>query len=259
MNIIGITRIRNEQDIIKDTLDHWAKICTGGIYVYDDASTDFTVKVCRAHSSVKEVIESKIWETDREHAEWANRQAILSLAKRNANPDDWFVYFDADERLATGPAGQFWKPFFDPNVKAVACKLYDVYITPMDETKYYDYRDFVGPEYRTIVMFFRNHPDLSYDKPDQRVVNLPNDHRAVVVSGYIKHFGKGISVKHWEETCQYYINYFPKYAKKWQDRLGKAIKSDYKSDFGNKLISFNDVVLGRIEGIPLESQIYGRN
>jgi len=259
MNIIGITRIRNEQDIIKDTLDHWAKICTGGIYVYDDASTDFTVKICRAHPAVKDMIEAKIWDTNRERAEWTNRQSILALAKLHASPDDWFVYFDADERLVTGPVGQFWAPFFNVDVKAIACRLYDVYITPNDVSTNYEHRDWVGPEFRTIVMFFRNHPDLRYDTPDQRVVTLPNDRRFVEVAGYIKHYGKGFSVKHWEDTCDYYINHFPKYAEKWRGRKGKAIKIDMKSDFGNPLISFNEVTLGRIQGFPLETQSYGKN
>jgi hypothetical protein len=257
MKIIGLTRIRNEQNIIKDTLDHWGKICTGGIYVYDDASTDFTVKIVGVHPAVKGVIESKMWDPDRERAEYANRQALLTYARRFAGPNDWFVYFDADERLYAPPT--LSEVFFQENVKAVACRLYDVYITPLDVQKNYLERDLVGPEFRTIVMFFRNHADLSYNTPDQRIVNLPNDGRGIVIEGLIKHFGKGISVEHWEETCEYYVKHFPKYAAKWAQRRGKAVKHDMKSDFGNTLISFSDVVAGRVEGFSLEKQSYGKN
>lgn len=251
MRIIGLTKIRNESSIIRDTLNHWGQVCTGGIYVYDDASTDNSVALCKESPFVKAVIEGKVWDNDREKAEWMNRQTILTRAKMDANPDDWFVYFDADERLYFNS----WDLLFAPHVRAVACQLFDIYITPEDVNKHYLDREYVGPEYRTITMFFRNSQYLSYDKPDQRIVNLEPGIK-VFIAGYIKHFGKGISVQHWEETCQYYINHWPKYAAKWEKRLGKAVKTDYLSDFGNQLIKWSD---REIKGFPLESQTYGRN
>ena len=51
--IIGLTKVRNEAHIMKDTLDKWAEFCTGGIYVYDDVSTDLTVDICKKHPAVK--------------------------------------------------------------------------------------------------------------------------------------------------------------------------------------------------------------
>lgn len=258
MRIIGLTRIRNEQEIIKDTLDHWGKICTGGIYVYDDASTDKTLQICKDHPAVRGIVEGGEWDTDRERAEHENRQAVLERAQRTALPDDWFVYFDADEFFAD-PSQEIPGLLFDQGVKAIACRLYDVYITPQDVNSPYHQRTQVGPEFRTIVMFFRNDPALGYDKPDQRIVNLPPDNRGIARAGLIKHYGKGFSVEHWEATCDYYINHFPKYAAKWRARKGKAVKEDYRSDFGNPLISFIDVMAGIEMGIPLEQQVYGRN
>lgn len=254
MKIIGLTKIRNEENIINDTLDHWGQICTGGIYVVDDASTDKTREICRSHKFVKDVLETADWDFDRERAEYVLRQRILDRAKLDAAPDDWFVYFDADERIYFND----WQFMFEWNVAAIACRLYDVYITPEDAGKEYLERNWVGPEYRTIVFFFKNSPYLVYNKPDQRVVDLPPG-KQVVISGYVKHFGKGISVQHWEETCDYYINFWPKYAAKWQQRKGKAVKADYKSDFGNPLIKFNDVLSERAEGFSLEEQSYGKN
>lgn len=255
MKIIGLTKIRNEEGIIKETLDHWASICTGGIYIADDASDDKTVEICKAHPAVKDVLETEFWDPDREKMEWMLRQRALERAQKDADPDDWFVYFDADERIYFNN----WSLLFDSKVGAVACRLYDIYITPEDEKEEdHNLRNWVGPEYRTIVFFFKNSPYLSYDKPDQRVVNMdPNVY--AVESGVIKHFGKGLSVKHWDDTINYYVDFWPKYAAKWESRRGKAVKKDMKSDFGNDLIKFNDVLSGREEGFSLEVQSYGRN
>ena len=46
---------------------------------------------------LKKVIEGDFWDPDREKAEWFNRQNVLMEAQQDAGPDDWFVYFDADE------------------------------------------------------------------------------------------------------------------------------------------------------------------
>lgn len=251
MKIIGLTKVRNEALIMKETLDHWERVCTGGIYVYDDVSMDETASICDNHPAVKAVLRSDYWDPDRERAEWRNRQAVLERAQQDAGVDDWFVYFDADERLSF--AGNFGL-FFEKSIDAIACKLFDIYITPEDVDKPYIEREWVGPEFRTITMFFRNSRALSYSQPDQRIVTLAPNARTVV-AGYIKHFGKGLSVEHWEETCDYYIKHWPKYSAKWQLRKGKAVH-DFVSDFNNPLIKWSD----RDEkGFPLKSQTYGKN
>ena len=47
---LGLTRVRNESDIIQFTLDHMSTFCEK-IIVYDDCSTDDTVAICNALSS----------------------------------------------------------------------------------------------------------------------------------------------------------------------------------------------------------------
>jgi len=251
MRIYGICKIRNEEKIIWDTLSHWGGFCSGGIFVVDDQSEDRTVELCTKHPAVKGMA-SVVWSPDRETAEYHNRQMALEMAQEEAGPEDWICYFDADERLYNFD----FSLLFDKKTDAIYCRLYDIYITPEDVHLDYCQRNLVGPEYRSIPFFFRNSPALKYDKPDQRIVDLP-ENAVVVFGGIVKHYGKGLSVEDWEKTCSYYINYWPKYAEKWKARQGKAVH-DYISDFGNPLIKFNEVLEGREEGFPLESQSYGR-
>ena len=251
-HIIGISKVRNEAAILKDTLDAWAPFCTGGIYLYDDKSDDETVAIARAHPAVRDVIEGEFWDPDREKAEWFNRQLVLTRAQQAATPDTWFVYFDADEHPYNL---EDFGLFNNPDIKAIAMRLYDIYITPEDVDKKYSEREWIGPEFRTIIMFFRNSPALCYTIPDQRIVTLPADVGQIPIHGDIKHYGKGFSVEHWEATCDYYIKFWPKYSDKWRQRKGKAVHSDYCSDFGNKLIHWSD----RKAGFSLEAQPYGKN
>lgn len=248
--IRGLVKVRNEEAIIKDTLDRWAKFCTGGIYVYDDVSNDRTVEICRAHPAVKAVIVGDFWDPDREKAEWWNRQMILTRAQQDSGPDDWFVYFDADEHPYNFTD---YELFERADVKAIAMRLYDIYITPEDVDLPYTDRNWIGPEFRTIVMFFRNSAHLSYNKPDQRIVDLEPGIQ-IPIHGDIKHYGKGFSVEQWEATCDYYIRFWPKYSEKWRKRKGKAVHEDMLSDFGNKLIRWED----RARGFSLENQTYGK-
>lgn len=247
--IIGLTKVRNEQHIIKDTLDNWANYCTGGIYVYDDCSDDKTVEICENHPAVKEVIKGSYWDIDREKAEWFNRQQVLIKSQQFADPNDWFVYFDADEHLYNFEDYSLFN-----TEKVIACRLYDFYITPEDVDTEYNKRKYIGPEFRTIVFFFKNSPYLKYDTPDQRVVSFEQGIH-VPIHGDIKHYGKGFSVEEWENTCDYYVKFWTKYSDKWRQRKGRAIKTDYFSDFNNKLIKWPD----RENGFSLEDKWYGKN
>jgi hypothetical protein len=253
VKFIGLTKVRNEAEIIRDTLDHWGKICTGGIYVYDDVSKDQTVAICQSHPAVRGLIRGKTRDADRERAEWSCWQRVLELGQQNADPDDWFVYFDADERFFL----QHQLLFHEPGVAAIACKLFDVYITPEDVDKSYPERMWVEPEYRVIVFFFKNSQYLKYSIPDQREVSLEPGAK-IALAGVIKHFGKAISVQQWEETCDYYIRNFPRYSEKWLARKGKAIKYDYRSDTGHPLVKFQDILSGAELGNPSPEKTFGR-
>jgi len=228
MKIVGITTIRNEEGIIKDTLDHFTKFCNAGIYVYDDASEDRTVDICKKHFAIETLIKGKNWSKERMWAQAYNRQRVLKEAQKD-NPD-WLIYFDADERID-------WDFKGFENYDAIKMKLFDFYITEEDKDKNYKERKWIGPEFRRIIMMFKNSPYLKYYKKGQREVSLsPN--AKILEAGFVKHYGKAISVKEWDKTCDYYSRYFPEqYSEKWLERKGKSIHT--KSDLGNRLITWD--------------------
>ena len=232
-NVYGLLRIRNESKIIKDTLDHMSTFCKG-IFVYDDCSDDNTFDICNSHPSVIKSIRGESWSIDRLAEEFKNRQAVLDLARNNVEPDSWFIYMDADERIDMD-----WDDFHmkQHNFDMVTMRLWDFYITEEDKNKPYTERRWIGPEYRDIKFMFRNHPQLKYWIPDQRECSTPAHYRNVNM-GSVKHYGKAIDIEEWESTCDYYIEHFAKYREKWKARKGKAIHT--VSDFNRKLILWED-------------------
>jgi hypothetical protein len=245
--VFGMLRVRDEADLIGDALDHMAGFCTGGIFVYDDASGDGTAALAARHPAVREAIRGDSWDDDRERAEWQHRAALLESARRLAGPDDWLVYLDADERVEWD-----WSRLRElpPDTIAVRMKLLDFYITKEDERLPHTERRLAGPEYRPIVIAFRNCPGIGYRHPDQREIELAGPGR-ILDEGWVRHYGKALSVARWERKCDYYAGHFPKYAAKWAARRGRAVHD--ASDFGAPLIRWEDRST-RAYQMPLEPE-----
>ena len=227
--ILRLTRIRNESEIINHTLDHMSTFCDK-VIVYDDCSTDDTVALCNAHPIVEHVIRGEFWDSNRAVAEFQNRHQLWLYAKNILDPNDWFVYMDADEIL------EFDWSSLNNRYDAIRMRLYDFYITEEDKDKHYLKRKWMGPEYRDILFAFRMGATSGWHGLDQRECTLTSGN--VAQSGFVKHFGKAISIQQWEDTCEYYATHFPMYSAKWNARRGKAIHT--KSDFGRDLIGWED-------------------
>jgi len=235
MKVIGLTRIRNEEDIIENTLDHVSNF-VDEIHIYDDCSTDSTITKCLKFPKVKRILQARTWETNphkRQILEGTQRQAIYDEAI-NKKPD-WIYYFDADEYADLDNID-----LSDPSYDAYSMRLFDFYITTYDVEKSYKERKFMGPEFRDILTLFRPKPDLHFYSrvPYAMFKNVGK-------KGYIKHYGKAISIEQWEQTCDYYINFLYEkqpgnstISEKWKKRKGKAIHS--KSDFNRELIKWED-------------------
>ena len=242
--LVAMTRMRNEALILPDTLDYLSRH-VDAIIAYDDASTDETVAILRAHPKVALIVANQVWEQDveaRKRAEGRHRGLLLDMA-REALPHEWMLCFDPDERV-TGDmrgfvAGQ------GEECDAVRVRLFDAYITPEDQAPYTSdqpllhFRKFYGPEQRDILMLWRNRAGIGFAEGDGRT---PRGMTSVKTELYCQHYGKSLSVAHWEETCDYYIRHFPyeTYGAKWEARKGKAVHAE--SDFGRPLHEWGEAL-----------------
>jgi glycosyltransferase involved in cell wall biosynthesis len=223
--ISGISRIRNESLILEDTLNHYFKYCDH-IYIYDDCSTDNSVEIMKSFDNVT-VIQGKEWKPNQWQQETTHRKQVFDLAKHS----DMVLCFDADERLV----GEL------PTVKGCySFDLYDGYLIkdskPYIKGKLEDLPRMWGSECREILFYFDPHK-VSYDSDGQR---QPTCKEIVKKSGIkVKHFGKCLSVEHWNDTCNFYAKYFPQWSAKWESRKGKAIHTE--SDFNTKLLTWNEI------------------
>lgn len=137
----------------------------------------------------------------------------------------------------------------------IRIQLFDAYITQEDQVSYkqgqklMNFRKYFGPERRDIIMLWKaKYKDITFCGLDAREP-VHSKERKVTTKFYCQHYGKSISIQHWEETCDYYSKHFPyeTYGKKWMQRKGKAIhmKSDFQAhlyEWGEELFK-NSIVI----------------
>lgn len=231
MKPTGITRVRNEALIIADTIEHYLGHCDN-IILYDDCSTDDTIGIAmRTGGSRVRIIPGDEWRTDRK-MENTRHRAILTRAALESGAE-WCLCFDADERLV----GTL--PPLNHDATGYRFRLFDGYLTREVQGAYTggalaDLPRMWGPEYRDIIMLFRI-ANASFVGTGRREPAMTGRVRLAPVM--VKHYGKCLSVEHWEETCRYYSTYFPEpFKSKWVSRRGKAIHT--RSDFDRPLFGW---------------------
>jgi glycosyltransferase involved in cell wall biosynthesis len=228
---MGITRVRNEALIIEDTINHFLGYCDA-IILYDDYSTDDTVDIARETGKDRiHIIRGNRWRPDRHSENTRHRKLVHHHAQ--AVGAEWCLCFDADERLV----GDL--PPLEGS--GYLFRLFDGYLTEERRELYYPGEDLAdlprmwGPEYRDILMLFRTDA-ATWPRRGLREPVLQGERNRCNV--FVKHYGKCMSVEHWEETCEYYMSGFPpSFKNKWQARKGKAIHT--MSDFGRPLFTWS--------------------
>lgn len=241
-------KVWNEIELVEDALRHLSGYADH-LFVYDDCSEDGTTDVLFEWATTEgnlTVVEGVERHPHRPNAQGGLLDVILQVAKDRSSPD-WVIQLDVDERLDPSAI----PPNFSKGdgVDGYRFRLFDHYITPEDVDAHYSKREWIGPEYRDILMIYRAFPNMSYGWRDQREMwGLPKHYR-IKRGGYVHHYGKAVSVERWERQCTYYGENFPEpYRTKWLNRRGKAIKHDMKSDFGKPLIKWEE---RHSKGIPL--------
>ena len=216
------------------------------IIAYDDASTDRTLEILRSHPKVALIVANGSWEEDikaRLIAEGRHRGLLLQIARAQLQ-FEWMFCFDADERV-TGDLRGFVGGPRAGDCEGIRIRLFDAYMTPDDCAPYQPdrellgFRRFFGPEQRDILMLWRNRAEVFFAEQHARE---PGGMERVQTDLYCQHYGKSLSVDHWEETCDYYVRHFPfdTYGRKWRDRKGRAIHT--QSDFMRPLYEWGDTL-----------------
>lgn len=236
--MIALTRVRNGMDFLPDVLEH-VKEMGFKIVAYDDASTDGTVEVLNLHCDG--LIRNMTWESDpkkRLELETTQRQELLEFARAKFGSNQTYYYFDVDEFVELDSSVELDMVQFSGHVP-FTFRLFDYYIT--EEDKHLDWRGrkYIGTEYRDIVMmWFDTGRESFYNRTIRGLKDKPE------IAGYCHHYGKAVSVEHWEEKCEYYAKHTTErdvrglpISEKWEKRKGKAIHT--RSDFGSELITWD--------------------
>ena len=193
MKISAIAMVRNEENIIEDTLKHVSSL-VDDIYIYDDCSTDKTVDICRNYATV---IQGNKWadtSETRDLAEGINRNAAYLYAMKGK--PDYIYVFDADE-FADFSGIKFTHDYY-------RLRLFDFYTVKGEEDIKWNEHKWMGPEYRDITMLFKPRPNTRFRQREPLMVGKDGKQ-----AGYVKHYSKCISEERWEEDCDYYTKYFP--------------------------------------------------
>lgn len=244
--LIVLLRIRNEELLLEDTLNHISSFADF-IVVYDDASTDQTREILKAHSKVSFIIENNTWLTDVESrllSETRHRGLLLQEARKRWD-FNWCMCCDADERYEGNIREFVTDVNYESKPDGVKISLFDAYMTAFDCEPYrkgqalLGFRSYFGPECRNILMLWKNNINVSFLGLDSREPSVSGN---IDIKFKCQHYGKSLSIKHWEDTCEYYVNHFPydTYGKKWESRKGKAIHDI--SDFDRPLYEWGNVL-----------------
>ncbi len=109
MKIYGMLRIKDEARWIERVLRAMLPVCEH-IFIFDDHSTDDTVKICRSFSQVT-VFESPFEGLE----ETRDKNYLIEKVEQVAAAEDWILALDGDEELAPGSCEEILRLTNHPN------------------------------------------------------------------------------------------------------------------------------------------------
>lgn len=209
--VIGLLRLRNEELILQDTLDEMSKYCKT-VFVFDDASEDGSADIYNNHPIVNSSLITRQWNSDQTWVQGKQRSDLFEYAKFRY-PNEMFLYQDADERI------DFDWGSWDVKMPVIM-NLWDARMVEEDQEPYesgklFNFRKYFDPEPREIPFIFSAKAKY-IGVACERYPQFNDDN--VLYDGYCQHYGKALSKKHWQDTCDYYAKNLPVYAEKWEAR-----------------------------------------
>jgi len=235
-----LSRMRNEALLLPDFLKHIDPFIDEAFF-FDDCSEDNTVEILRAYPKTKEVLRNYFHNPDQSFVQTAQRKMLLENYRNSKDSGGWFILIEPDERINFN--FDMLEEYDRQNIDMVYFRLFDAYITPEDQKPYegeklWNFRKYFGPEYRNIGFLFRKNAafyDVATTNCRQPYVN-----GKTTVDGLAQHYGKSLSIKQWEDNCDYYTRSVPALAEKWSARRGKAIHE--VSDFNRPLYTWKQII-----------------
>ncbi|WP_052328585.1 glycosyltransferase family 2 protein, partial [Pseudomonas gingeri] len=236
--LLVLLRVRNEELVLPDTLDHLSTFADY-ICVYEDASNDGTRELLKTCEKVVLIVENDQWQSGADNrllSETRHRGLLLEMARRHFE-FCWCMCCDADERYI-GRIREYVTSSLDCKPEAVRVQLFDAYMSRGDDAPYMpgtpllNFRRLFGVERRDILMLWQNRETVKFVGLDAREPVVTG---RIDVNFFCQHYGKSLSYEHWDATCDYYSTHFPwvPYGEKWSKRKGRALHE--LSDFGREL------------------------
>lgn len=249
MKLVGLTRVKDEEMMMQEHLDHMAQFCDE-IWVYDDLSSDGTYEIAKKHPKVKEVMQtSKHWKPKKygivkDPLELGKKnQKLMDKASKESRAD-WFVFMDVDEFLDENLIKELPKLLQDKKYDAICLELYDFFITEKDKDRLYKgdlqaIRPYCGTEYRHQLILWRNIKGLYFREGTHREPNGLKKSRTLYSHHKIKHYGKAKSVEDYKKKTELYRKYRPQLMKSKFKYTQAPVRKD-KSDLG-KLVTWEEL------------------
>jgi len=177
--------VKNEEDIIKECLDHLALFCDY-IFILDNGSTDKTYEICKKHSCITYVEKKDVVYSD------TLRQILVEKSKKYLTNEDWLLEVSADHFFASNPRLDV-KKAINEGANIITYHVAQFYFTDLDlnsksnEKLIQNLLQYYAINYHDFPVVFQNQSNLKYTS---EVTEWPELNRKKIASFHpiLKHY-----------------------------------------------------------------------